>query len=314
MSRWCGLMGKMDRKIEINRFSFVPTECALCGAADSEDRYCVTKFKQGELRFVTCKQCGTAYQDPMPSQESMQAFYHSGNFFKSKSTSEELTGYRDYDGEERIRQTNARRRLAEIEALFPSKSRIHILKVACGYGALVKHARDRGHVAEGIDFSLVMAEGAKRLYGIDLIVANFLDYDFGDRKYDAVVLYGAINNFLRPLDVARKVHALLVPGGYYVVNHVWLNSLPERILKDRYWIYRPPIIGLYPRKVFEQHHEALGFEVHKSRYDVQYLTLDKLFGYLQMKWVLRALGALRLPRFGFTLPVPGYGKVVFRKR
>ena len=303
----------MSTETEIRKFTFVPTSCMLCGSSESQERYDVTKFEQGDLHYVTCAECGTAYQNPMPDNESMRAFYHSQSFFNCKSTGEELTGYRDYDGEDYTRRVNAKRRLDEIEALFPAKRPLRILKVACGYGALVSLAQERGHDAQGIDYSEVMVRGARESYGVEIIHADFLTHDFGDQTFDAIVLYGAINNFLRPLDVARRAHSLLRPGGYYIVNHVWLNSALERLLGKRYWIYRPPIVGLYPRREFERRHEALGFELARSIYDYQYLTLDKMFGYLQFRPVLRMVEALGMARLGFMMPIPGYARVFLRK-
>lgn len=243
----------------------------------------------------------------------MQQFYHSQNVFNAKAQGELLTGYRDFDAEEQTRQNNSTNRLVEIESLFPIGQKLKILKVACGYGTLVKLARDKGHQAEGIDFSAVMVQGAKERYGIDLIEDNFISHDFGEQQFDVIVLYGAINNFLRPLDVASKAFSILKPGGYYIVNHVWLNSFPEKLLRHRYWIYRPPIIGLYPKKAFEEYHEQVGFELHQSKYDVQYLTLDKFFGYLQFRPVIRLAEWLHIARLGFTIPIPGYARVFFRK-
>ena len=299
-------------EVKVNKFRFIPTTCMLCGSDNHRDHYVIDKYEQGKLYFVRCNHCGTRYQNPMPDQPSMAEFYHSQSFFSAKASSGPLTGYQDYDAQENIRHINARKRLAEIEGLFPAKKKLRILKVACGYGTLVKLARNCGHEAEGIDFSDVMVKGAKQRYDIDLIHADFLEYDFGDRTYDAVLLYGAINNFLRPLDVAQKALTLLNPGGFYVVNHVWPDSLPEMLLGRRYWIYRPPIIGLYPERAFNQYHEQIGFELHKTKYDVQHLTLERLFGYLQARPLIRFIKRSGLSRLGMTIPIPGYARVFLK--
>ena len=243
----------------------------------------------------------------------MQRFYHSQNFFSAKAQGELLTGYQDYDAEEQTRLINSKKRLTQIESLFPNGRELKILKVACGYGTLVKLARDKGHEADGIDFSSVMVRGAKDRYGIDLIEADFVSHEFADQRYDVVVLYGAINNFLRPLDVASKAMSILKPGGYYIVNHVWLDSFPEKLLRDKYWIYRLPIVGLYPKHAFVRYHEQLGFERHASKYDVQYLTLDKFFGYLQIRPLIQLVDRMKVNRLGFTIPIPGYAREFFRK-
>ena len=285
----------------------------LCESSTADAWYVITKFKQGDLHFVKCSNCETIFQNPMPDQDSMQQFYNSQNFFNCTANSDELTGYRDYDGEEATRGKNAEKRLNELERLFSPRRKLRILKVACGYGALVRLARDRGHEAQGIDFSDVMFEGARNRYGLELIHADFLEYDFGEQRFDVVVLYGAINNFLRPLDVARKALSILEAGGFYVVNHVWPGSFPERLLGSRYWIYRPPIIGLYPKRAFQNYHQQSGYEHHRSQYDVQYVTCDKIFGYLQIRPILTAVDKLGLSRLGCTIPIPGYAREFFRK-
>jgi SAM-dependent methyltransferase len=300
-------------KIKVDSFRFVPAECNLCGATESRKRYTISKFRQGELHFVTCKNCGTAYQDPMPDQNSLKGFFQSQTFLSCTATSDVLTGYRDYDGEETTRQINARRRLLEIESMFPLGKKLSLLKVGCGYGTLVHQARERGHDASGIDFSAHMVRGAKQRYALNLIHDSFLTHDFGQLKYDVVLLYGAINNFLKPLDVARKVFLLLKPGGLYGVNHVWLDSMPERLLGRHYWIYRPPIVGLFPRKQFIEYHLDLGYEREISKRDAQYLTFDKLFGYLQFRPMIQLTQILRISGVGITIPVPGYERVIFRK-
>lgn len=244
----------------------------------------------------------------------MRRFYESESFFNSKSSGEALVGYRDYDAEENVRRRTARSRLQEIESLFPPNEKLKLLKIACGYGTLVKLARDRGHMAEGIDISEAMVKKAREVNGLNLIQANFLDHDFGSQKYDVILLYGAINNFLKPLEVAEKIFGLLKPGGFYITNHMWLNSAPEKIQGKSYWIYRPPIVAIFPRKEFKRRHEALGFEVEKTKSDTQYHSLDQIFGFIQIRSLIKLVELLRIGRFGLTMPTPGYEKVFFKKQ
>lgn len=299
---------------EPGAFVFEPASCPLCDAEQHTERYVIDRFKQGTLRYVNCAGCGTAYQNPRPDQESMRRFYHSTSFYSSRESGGALVGYRDYDADEVIRIRNAQRRLREIEGLFEPGKRIRLLKVACGYGTLVKLMRDKGHPAEGLDFSEVMAARAKERYGIGLINDDFLTHDFGAKRYDVIGLFGAINNFLNPVDVARRVHELLEPGGFYIVNHMWLSSLPEKFQGRNYWIYRPPIVAVYPRQAFREYHCRLGFEVHRARYDVQFATLSKALGFLHFNRLTAAVEGAGIGGWGVTLPLPGYEKVFFKKK
>ncbi len=295
----------------LNKFTFEEATCTICGSDDAELRHKITKFDQGDLTFVTCRKCKTVYQNPRPDWDSMQGFYTTENFFKATNSSAKFVGYVDYDAEEKTRQKNAAYRLHEVEALFPPGQKLKILKIACGYGAFVKKAIDSGHDAKGIDFSEVMVKGARERYGIDLIHSDFLDYDFGNERFDVVLFYGAINNFLEPVKVGRKIFDLLKPTGFYLTNYVEPNSIIEHIQKDKFWLYRPPIIGLWPTKAFVDAHAAFGMVLVRAFRDVQWATVGKLIDYLQFKPVMKLIRLLGIESIFLKLPTPGYTKIIF---
>ena len=296
-----------------NKFTFEAALCTICGSDDAELRHTVTKFDQGDLTFVTCRKCRNVYQNPRPDWDSMQGFYTTENFFKATESDTKFVGYIDYDAEENTRQKNAVYRLLEVEALYPPGQKLKILKIACGYGAFVKKAIDAGHDAKGIDFSEVMVKGARERYGIDLIHSDILDCDFGDERFDVVILYGAINNFLEPVKVGRKIFDLLKPGGHYLTNYVEPDSVIEKIQKSKFWLYRPPIIGMWPTKVFVDAHAAFGFELVRAFRDVQWATIGKLIDYLQIKPLMKLIRLLGIDTVFLKLPTPGYTKAIFRR-
>ena len=297
----------------LNQFAFEQSTCPICDSQDARARHRIKKYDQGELTFVTCRQCGTVYQNPRPDQKSLHRFYTSENCFTSSGDDNKFVGWLDYDAEEPTRQKNAAYRLAETEALFPVGRKLKILKIACGYGTFIKHARDAGHDATGIDFSEVMAAATKERYDVTLIHANFLVHDFGDERYDVVLFYGAINNFQKPVDVGRKVLQVLNPGGYYLTNFVEPDSIIERVQGAGFWLYRPPIVGLWKAGPFVDAHTALGFEKSEVRRDIQWAPLKKLIGYLQIQPLIRLIRALRMENIFLKLPTPGYKKIILRK-
>ncbi len=295
-----------------NKFTFEKACCTICGSDNAELRHKVKKFDQGDLTFVTCRICMNVYQNPRPDWDSMQAFYTTENFFKATKSDVKFVGYIDYDAEEITRIKNAEYRLHEVEAMYPQGQKLKILKIACGYGAFIKKAMEGGHDAKGIDFSEVMVKGAYERYGIKLIHSDILDYDFGDEKFDVIILYGAINNFLEPVKVGGKIFNLLKPGGHYLTNYVEPNSIIEHIQKDKFWLYRPPIIGLWPTKAFVNAHSKFGFELVRSFKDVQWATIGKLVDYLQIKPLMKLIRLFKIDLILLKLPTPGYTKAIFR--
>jgi SAM-dependent methyltransferase len=297
----------------VNRFTFVPARCPICEIDDARPRHVITKYAQGELTFVTCNRCGTVYQNPCPDAASMQNFYLSQNFFSASRGSGKLVGYLDYDAEEQTRQRNAAYRLKEVESFFPAGTRLKILKVACGYGTFVKGALDAGHDATGLDASKAMVDGARERYGIELIHSPFLDHDFGAERFDAVLLYGAITNFHDVTRVGRRINDILKPGGLYLSNFVEPDSLLERIQGPKFWLYRPPVIGLWSADAFIAEHKKFGMELSARYSDVQWASLGKLAGHVQIEWVGRGLRALRLYERHIRVPPFGSVKVVLRR-
>ncbi|MEE2698256.1 MAG: class I SAM-dependent methyltransferase [Pseudomonadota bacterium] len=296
-----------------NKFSFEKAFCTICGSDNAKLRHKVKKFDQGDLTFVTCLKCKTVYQDPRPDWDSMQAFYTTENFFKATTEDVKFVGYIDYDAEEITRLKNAEYRLREVESLYEPGYKLKILKIACGYGAFIKKAIDSGHDAKGIDFSEVMVKGAFERYGINLIHSDILDHDFGDEKFDVIILYGAINNFLEPVKVGSKIFSLLKPGGHYLTNYVEPDSIIEFVQKDKFWLYRPPIIGLWTTKSFVSAHSEFGFKLVRSFKDIQWATIGKLIDYLQIKPLMKFIRLIRIDSILIKLPTPGYTKAIFRR-
>lgn len=299
--------------LEVTRFTLVQTTCPLCEADDATPRHFIRKFAQGDLTFVTCKSCGAVYQNPCPDAASMRDFYMSQNFFSASGGSRRLVGYLDYDAEEETRRRTAADRLREVEKFFPPGMKLRILKVACGYGTLVKLALDAGHDAKGIDASKAMVEGGRERYGIELIHSPFLDYDFAGEQFDAVLLYGAITNFHSVSKVGSRIRDILKPGGLYFSNFVEPDSLLERIQCASFWLYRPPVIGFWSARAFIEQHQKLGMDLAARRPDAQWASLGKLVGHLQIDWLQTLLRGARLHGLHVRVPVSGSVKVVLRR-
>lgn len=304
----------VNKKIQdLNRFVFEKSTCPICDSHESKPRHKIKKYDQGDLTFVTCLQCGTVYQNPRPDQESLHGFYTSLNCFTSSGADRKFVGWMDYDAEESTRQKNAAYRIRETEALFSAGKKLKILKIACGYGTFIKLARDAGHDTTGIDFSEVMVNSAKERYDVTLIHANFMEYEFGNERFDVVLFYGAINNFQKPVEVGRKILEILNPGGYYLTNFIEPNSIIERLQGAGFWLYRPPVIGLWSVPPFVDAHTRLGFELIEVRQDIQWAPIKKLVGYLQINLLSRLLRLMSIEDVFLKLPTPGYKKIIFRK-
>ena len=106
-----------------------------------------------------------------------------------------------------------------------------LLDVACGEGALLRHAVARGLAACGVDFS----EGALRRAQLAapkarLALANGERLPFADGSFDYVTCLGSLEHYLDPWRGASEIARVLAPGGraaillpnaYYLADIVW---------------------------------------------------------------------------------------------
>jgi hypothetical protein len=80
-----------------------------------------------------------------------------------------------------------------------------------------------------------------------------------------------------------------------------------------FWLYRPPVIGLWSARAFIEQHQKLGMELAARRSDVQWASLGKLVGHVQIAWLQTLLRVLRLHDLHVRVPVLGSVKVILRR-
>jgi SAM-dependent methyltransferase len=107
-----------------------------------------------------------------------------------------------------------------------------LLDVACGSGAFLRRAVDRGLNAAGIDVSpAAVALAAERLPGAELLVGDAQELPFADSSFDLVTCLGSLEHFPAPERGAAEIARVVRPAGRVVVfvpnlfflGHVWFG-------------------------------------------------------------------------------------------
>lgn len=106
-----------------------------------------------------------------------------------------------------------------------------LLDVACGEGALLRHALGRGLDACGVDFSATALQRARLAAPTaPLALANGEQLPFADQEFDVVTCLGSLEHYLDPWRGASEIARVLRPGGraaillpnaYYLADIIW---------------------------------------------------------------------------------------------
>jgi ubiquinone/menaquinone biosynthesis C-methylase UbiE len=107
-----------------------------------------------------------------------------------------------------------------LRAEFPEQSRIKILDVACGTGALSRRLQELRFCVTGVDFSFQSLLRLNQTTNtIRLIQADAAALPFGSASFDVVTCMGAWRHFQHPERVLQEICRVLRPNGIFFVGY-----------------------------------------------------------------------------------------------
>ncbi len=147
-----------------------------------------------------------------------------------------------------------------------------ILDIGCGNAGLLHLARESGWDVAGMELSQQAADAIREDQGIDVIVADFLQYDNAEgRRYDVVALRHVLEHLPDPILAMRKMGDLLKDGGLALLEFPNTGSFSYR---SKRWLknaglknskyspdWRPGHVNEYCRRSFEYLLDRTGFEL-----------------------------------------------------
>ena len=201
----------------------ISRDCPVCGVKQAE-----TFLQKRELRLVRCGACGMIYADPVPAE------YATGDYYDQTAAGYYLSPAKlesDYSPVRFERELRLFRRYCAGGA---------ILDVGCSSGAFLYQLNQRfpgAYEIVGTDVSGPPLDYAESR-GVPVIRGNFLEHDFGGRKFDAVTFWAVLEHLAEPGRFLEKAAELLNPNGWCFVLVPNMNSLAVRLIGARYrYIY-----------------------------------------------------------------------------
>ncbi len=254
-----------------------PHACPICGHQDSKGLAIVYGYPVFE-----CVGCGVGFVWPQPEIELLAEYYR-------RSYWDSYLGERTplYDRKD-IREHILRPQLKLANRLVAGKPKARILDVGAGDGSMLRLLRDGGfNNTAGIEFSIDVAEHAKRVNGVDVVaVPEFSDFDEGG--WDLITLWAVIEHLRSPVEYVAHARRLLKPGGWFLLMTGDNSSIFARIQRRfDMWMYPPEHLFFFDRRSLKTLMKNGGFSNYFLQLGFQHPLKEVAL------WMLRLGGAMR---------------------
>lgn len=215
--------------------------CPVCGGSNEE-----AYLQKGELRLVRCRQCTMIYANPVPAE------YVSGQYYDQAGADYYLSAAKlesDYAAMRFERELRLFRRYCQGGA---------VLDVGCSSGAFLFQLNRRSpgcYRVLGTDVSGPPLDYAESR-GVAVVRGNFVEQEFGDRRFDAVTFWAVLEHLAAPGQFLSKAASVLNPEGLCFVLAPNMKSLASRTLRTRYRYVYPQHLNYFTEATLRKLVEA----------------------------------------------------------
>lgn len=211
--------------------------CPVCERGTADD-----VLRKGSLRLVRCRECSMVYANPVEPELASGRFY-------------DRLGVPFYLSPDKLESDYAPVRFERELRLFRKYRQAGaVLDVGCSTGAFLFQLKSRfpdSYSVTGTDVTgaaLDHAEGR----GIEVIRQSFLDYDFGERTFDAVTFWAVMEHLVEPGEFLRRAATILKASGHCFVLVPNLKSLAVRLLGGKYRYIMPDHVNYFTAETLKR--------------------------------------------------------------
>lgn len=234
--------------------------CPICGPSALAD----VRYDFNPHRVVICSSCGLNYLSPRLTESAILELYKDEAYYNSNISGQGYDEYLD------IGHNWEKTFLLRLKQIAAYKSSGRVLDIGCGPGYFLVAAKKTGFDVYGLDPSDYIVEQARKTWGDHIQLGTIETADYETESFDLIVAFDTFEHIYDPKKFISMVHALLKPGGIFVITtpdptstlakisgknwvsfkipeHVfyWAPSTITRLLKEHYDVLEIRTAGQY---------------------------------------------------------------------
>jgi SAM-dependent methyltransferase len=184
----------------------------------------------GEFPYRRCRDCGSVFQAPQPTDAELRRAYPSsyGHYRQAHALLERLAAP--------LTMPEVRRFMRH------SDSSGHLIELGAGSGQFLERLKRCGWTGrmEAIELDASTASALAQRMGIPVRTAN-LDHEIlPAASYDVIVMRHVLEHVRRPADTLQMVYRALRPGGVLLIGTPDARALSARMFGRHWWGYEVP--------------------------------------------------------------------------
>lgn len=247
-------------------------KCAVCGSGSSEQLY---------AGILKCPDCGYVFADLHLLDEEFFELYRKNYFFGDE--------YSDYIADKRVLQKNFKLRLKVLQKFLDPVRHKNLLEVGSAYGFFLEIAKNHFDNVQGIDITEDGVRYARDVLNLEVVHADLLKHDFGDRKFDVVSMWDTIEHLQNPKYYLAKLADLMEKGALLSITTGDVGSMNARFKKNKWRLIHPPTHAHYfSKETLAKILDDSGFEIIFNRYCGSYRSIGNIAHNIfvsRKKWV-----------------------------
>jgi 2-polyprenyl-3-methyl-5-hydroxy-6-metoxy-1,4-benzoquinol methylase len=240
-------IGCMQTK-EQNKIPSLDIACNVCGKRDKKVYWDCEDFS-----FAKCRHCGLVYQYPQPAFEELKARYRQAYFQYELENDQNffelmVLGLKDI-GFDKLP-----------DSYFPSR---RFLDIGCATGLLVRHMRDSGWEAQGVELCEESASYGIQTRGVPIFIGTLEAAAFPENYFSVIHFSHLIEHVPDPSLFLTEVRRILAPGGMAIITTPNRQGLQARLLGRNWRSAIADHLTLFSKKTFAQLLKKAGFASEK---------------------------------------------------